>query len=224
MSNSGDKRREKLESRILSSSRSLVDREVLELILYSGCCKEESREVSQRLIGFFNSMGKVISADFYDLKNVTGMNNSAIATILCIKEALERTLKGELDERPIIDNWKKLIEYLKVTIGQGGRENFRVIYLNKQYNLIDEYIQDTGTVDQTPIYIREVIKRALLIEATSMVVSHNHPGGKEPKPSKADIEITKQLSQACFFMGMELVDHIIITATNHFSFHNNGLL
>jgi DNA repair protein RadC len=222
--NNGSKRRKKLESRILSSrGRSLFDFELLELVLYSTYRKGKGREMSERLIGLFGNISKVINADFHELKNVTGMNSSAIAKIFCIKETLERTLREDLEKLTIIDNKKKLIEYLQIAIGQASTENFRAIFLNKRYRLVDEYLQETGTVDQTSLYIREVIKRAILVGATSIIISHNHPSGSV-KPSQSDINITKQLSIACNSMGIELIDHIIITAKNHFSFHENGLL
>jgi DNA repair protein RadC len=220
----GSKRRKKLETRILSSKgRSLLDYELLELVLYSTYRKVNSRAVAERLIGLFSNIGRVISADFHELKSIKGVNNSAIASIFCIKETLERTLKNELEKLTIIDNKKKLMEYLKITIGQSSKENFRVIYLNRKYRLIDEYIQDAGTIDQTPMYIREIIKRGLLVGAMSIIISHNHPGGNE-KPSESDIAMTKKLALACESIGIELIDHIIITAKNHFSFYENGLL
>ncbi len=223
-SKNGKRRRKRLEARILSSrGRSLFDHEILELILYSTYRKTRSRAVAEKLIGLFNNVGRVVNADFHELKSVSGVNSSAIAIIFCIKETLERTLREDLKKLPIINNIEKLIEYLKLTIGQISKENFRVIYLNKRHRLIDEYIQDTGTIDQTPLYTREVIKRALLVGATSIIISHNHPSGSV-EPSQNDIEMTKQISIACHSIGIEVVDHIIITAKNHFSFYENGLL
>jgi len=213
-------RKKELETRVLSSKgRSLLDYELLELILHR---KVESRAVSERLIGLFKSVGKVISADLHELKSVTGMNDSAVATIFCIREAIEKMLREDLKELPIIENKKKLIEYLKITIAQSNRENFRVIYLNKKSRIIDEYTQE-GTIDKSPLYPREVIKRGLLVGASAMVIAHSHPGGSV-KPSQHDISLTKTLSLACSSMDIEFVDHIIVTEKNHFSFAEKGLL
>jgi len=130
MNNSENERIKELETRVLSSKgRSLLDYELLELILHR---KVESRAVSERLIELFKSVGKVISADLHELKSITGMNDSAVATIFCIREAIEKMLREDLEELPIIENKKKLIEYLKITIAQSNRENFRVIYLRER--------------------------------------------------------------------------------------------
>ncbi|APR98613.1 JAB domain-containing protein [Wolbachia endosymbiont of Folsomia candida] len=215
MNNSENKRKTELEKRVLASKgrSSLLDLELVELILYSSFNNGENKEVAERLLELFKSIGKVISADFHELKSVTGMNDSAIASIMCVRETIERMLREDLEELPIIENQKKLIEYLRVTIGQLSIENFRVIYLNKKSRIIDEYTQE-GTVDKTPLYAREVIKRALLVGATAMVIAHNHLGSA--KPSQHDISLTKILSLACSSMEIELIDHIIVTEKNYF--------
>jgi DNA repair protein RadC len=224
MNNSENNRKKELETRVLSSKgRSLFDLELVELILYSSFNKGESKEVAEKLLDLFKRIGKVISADFHELKNVTGMNNSAIATIFCIRETIERMFKDDLKELPIIGTQKKLIEYLRVTIGQLSIENFRVIYFDKKSHIIDEYIQDAGTVNRAPLYVREVIKRALLVNAASIIIAHNHPGGSA-KPSQYDESLTKTLALACSSMEIELVDHIIITEKSYFSVVENKLL
>ncbi len=124
--------------------------------------------------------------------------NGAISAILCIKQSLVRSAREEMKELPIINNWQKLLNYLKVSI----------VSIN---------------VDQTPLYIREVIKRALVIGSTSIVISHNHPSG-DLQPSSSDIMLTRQLAEACHSIGIELVDHVIVTFNNHFSFKENKLL
>ncbi|AOV88526.1 DNA repair protein RadC, partial [Wolbachia endosymbiont of Drosophila incompta] len=124
---------------------------------------------------------------------------------------------------PVIDNWEKLLDYLIISIGSLNKENFRVIYMNKKYRLIAEDLQNIGTVDQTPLYVREIIKRALLIGSTSIVISHNHPSG-DTQPSNSDISLTRQLAEACQSIGIELIDHIIITFSSYFSFKENRLL
>ncbi|CAN2136798.1 MULTISPECIES: JAB domain-containing protein [Wolbachia] len=123
----------------------------------------------------------------------------------------------------VIDNWEKLLDYLRISIGSLNKENFRVIYMNKKYRLIAEDLQNIGTVDQTPLYVREIIKRALLIGSTSIVISHNHPSG-DTQPSNSDISLTRQLAEACQSIGIELIDHIIITFSSYFSFKENRLL
>ena len=218
--NNSEKRKTELETRVLSSKgKSLFDRELIELILYRNV---ESGAVSERLIELFKSVGKVISADLHELKSITGMNDSAVATIFCIREVIEKMLRENLKELPVIENQKKLIEYLKITIAQSNRESFCVIYLNKKSRIIDEYIQE-GTLNKAPMYPREIMKRALLVGASAMVIAHNHPVGSL-KPSQYDKSLTQTLALACSSMEIELVDHIIITEKKYFSFAENKLL
>ena len=222
MSNSGDKRKEKLESRILSCKGGLFDCELLEYILYPAC-KEESREVAERLIDLFNSIGKVINTDLYDLKSVTEMNYAAVASILCVKETIDRILKGKVEKLSIIDNIEKLLEYLKATMGQLSKESLRVICLDQSNHLIHEHIQDIGTINTTPFYIRDIVERVLLVKATSAIIVHNHPGGSL-EPSEEDEKNTRELERICDGVKIKLIDHIIITQKGHFSFYDNGLM
>ncbi|WP_254229462.1 JAB domain-containing protein [Wolbachia pipientis] len=213
-------RKTELETRVLSSKgRALFDHELIELILYRNV---EDNKVSEKLMKLFKSVGKVINADFHELKSVTGMNDSAIATIFSVRETLQRMLKEDLNELPVIESQKKLIEYLKVTIAQSTVESFLVIYLNKRSRIIDEYLQE-GTINKSPLYPREIMKRGLLVGATAMIIAHNHPGGNV-KPSQQDISVTKTLSLACSSMDMELIDHLIVTEKNYFSFLENRIL
>ncbi|WP_254229466.1 JAB domain-containing protein [Wolbachia pipientis] len=213
-------RKTELETRVLSSKgRALFDHELIELILYRNV---ENNEVSEKLMKLFKSVGKVINADFHELKSVTGMNDSAIATIFSVRETLQRMLKEDLNELPVIESQKKLIEYLKVTIAQSTVESFLVIYLNKRSRIIDEYLQE-GTINKSPLYPREIMKRGLLVGATAMIIAHNHPGGNV-KPSQHDISVTKTLSLACSSMDIELIDHLIVTEKNYFSFLENKIL
>ncbi|WP_168464812.1 JAB domain-containing protein [Wolbachia endosymbiont of Ctenocephalides felis wCfeT] len=223
-SENANNRKKELETRVLSSKgrSSLLDLELVELILYSSFNKGESREIAEKLLELFKSVGKVISADFHELKSVTGMNNSAVASIMCVRETIERMLRKDLEELPIVENQKKLIEYLKITIAQSNRESIRVIYFDKKSRIIDEYIQE-GTLDKVSLHPREIMKRGLLVEASAMVIAHNHPGG-EAKPSQHDKSLTKILGLACSSMEIELIDHIIVTEKNYFSFAENQLL
>ncbi|WCR53352.1 MAG: hypothetical protein PG981_000374 [Wolbachia endosymbiont of Ctenocephalides orientis wCori] len=224
MSNSENKRREKLETRILSDKGAVLDHELLEIVLYSVCEKGESRNVAEKLIALFNSVGKVISADLYELKIVAGMNDSAVESIQCVKEIIKRMLKGELEALPIMDNTEKLVEYLKATIGHFRKEGLRVIYLDTGSRLVHEYVQNIGTVNSTPFYISEIVKIGLAVGAKSAIVAHNHPS-RDPKPSEEDEKNTIDLAAACEGVKIKLIDHhIIVTGKSHFSFYDNGLM
>ncbi|WP_339045460.1 RadC family protein [Candidatus Mesenet endosymbiont of Agriotes lineatus] len=208
---------------ILGKGQPLLDYEILELILYSAYQRIDVKPIARELMKRFGSFAGVFNADIDDLKNVEMVGDSAVAVILCVKEALARILKEDMKELPIVNNSQKLVNYLKVSIGQASKEKSRIIYMNKKCGVIADDLQDIGTVDQTPLYVREVIKRALAISASSIVLSHNHPSG-DGHPSSGDIAITKQLNYACQSMDITLIDHIIITARDYFSFKEKGLL
>lgn len=216
--------RKRLRERIiLDNGQSLLDYEILEHVLYSAYSRIDIKPVAKSLIEIFGSLNKVFNADLEALQNIKGVNNAAISAIFCVKQAFVRSAREEIKDLPIINNWKKLLDYLKVSIGSLNKENFRVIYMNKRYRLIAEDLQNFGTIDQTPVYVREIIKRALLIGSTSIVISHNHPSG-DIQPSSSDMFLTRQLAEACKSIGIELIDHIIITFSSYFSFKENRLL
>lgn len=216
--------RKRLRERIiLDNGQSLLDYEILEHILYSAYSRIDVKPVAKNLIEIFGSLNKVFNADLEALQNIEGVSNAAISAIFCVKQAFVRSAREEIKDLPIINNWENLLDYLKVSIGSLNKENFRVIYMNKRYRLIAEDLQNFGTVDQTPIYVREIIRRALLIGSTSIVISHNHPSG-DIQPSSSDMFLTRQLAEACKSIGIELIDHIIITFSSYFSFKENRLL
>ncbi|WP_168464952.1 RadC family protein [Wolbachia endosymbiont of Ctenocephalides felis wCfeT] len=216
--------RGRLREKIISDcGQSLLDYEILEHILYSAYSRIDVKPIAKNLIKDFGGLNKVFNADREALQNINGVNDAAVSAIFCVKQAFVRSAREEIMNSPILDNWKKLLDYLRTSIGSLNRENFRVIYMNKKYRLIAEDLQNVGTVDQTPLYVREIIKRALLIGSTSIVVCHNHPSG-DTQPSGSDISLTRQLSEACQSIGIELIDHIIIAFNSHFSFKENRLL
>uniref|UniRef100_A0AAU7YMF1 DNA repair protein RadC n=1 Tax=Wolbachia endosymbiont of Oeneis ivallda TaxID=3171168 RepID=A0AAU7YMF1_9RICK len=216
--------RKRLRERIiLDNGQSLLDYEILEHILYSAYSRIDVKPVAKSLIENLGSLNKVFNADLEALQNIEGVNNAAISAIFCVKQAFVRSAREEIKDLPIINNWKKLLDYLKASIGSLNKENFRVIYMNKKYRLIAEDLQNFGTVDQTSIHVREIIRRALLIGSTSIVISHNHPSG-DIQPSSSDMFLTRQLAEACKSIGIELIDHIIITFSSYFSFKENRLL
>ncbi|NSM56898.1 DNA repair protein RadC [Wolbachia endosymbiont of Atemnus politus] len=216
--------RKRLREKIISDNgQSLLDYEVLEHILYSAYSRIDVKPVAKSLIENFGSLSKVFNADLEALQNIDKVNKAAISAIFCVKQAFVRSAREEIKDLPIINNWEKLLDYLRISIGSLNKENFRVIYMNKKYRLIAEDLQNIGTIDQTPLYVREIIKRALLIGSTSIVISHNHPSG-DIQPSSGDVSLTRQLAEACKSVGIELIDHIIITFNSYFSFKENRLL
>ena len=215
--------RKRLRQKLFAGSKGLLDYEILELILFSAHPRKDVKSIAKRLIKHFGNFTKVFFADFNQLKEVHDIGEASISSIFCVREALGRILRSDIDNGQIINEWNKLIEYLRIKIGNGSIENFHVLYFNTKYKLLADEVQDTGTVNQTPLYIREVIKKALAIGATSIIIAHNHPSG-DAKPSKADIEITNQLATACNNIGIILIDHVIVTSNDHYSFKTHDLL
>ncbi|QXK91765.1 DNA repair protein RadC [Neoehrlichia mikurensis] len=216
--------RKRLRERLLcGNGKGLLDYEVLELILCSSHTRKDMKPIAKRLIDHFGNFSKVFYADVNELKEVLGVGEISIAAIFCVREALNRIHRGNIKDCIILNEWNKLIEYLKVRIGNSNIENFHVLYLNKKYHLIADEVQDVGTIDETPIYVREVIKRVLYLSATSIIIAHNHPSG-DPSPSQADINVTNRLLRVCLSMNINLIDHVIVAFDKHYSFKSHGLL
>ena len=216
--------RTRLRKRILASKAgTIADYEVLELLLFGSQLRKDVKPLAKSLINKLGGFHKVFCAEVYELKQIKGVNDAAIAIIKSVREALNLMLKVEFKDKPILNNWKAVLNYLRGSMGNENTEKFRILFLNKKYILIEDYLQDVGTIDRTAIYIREVIRKALLISASSIVIAHNHPSN-ECKPPQADIDITMQLQQACASVEIKLIDHLIITQDNHFSFTSNGLI
>ncbi|RZB12509.1 DNA repair protein RadC [Ehrlichia minasensis] len=216
--------RKRLRQKLLSGgNKGLLDYEILELILCSSHLRKDVKPIAKRLIKHFGSFSKVFFADFNQLTEVHGIGEASVSAIFCIREALNRILREDIDHGIIINQWQKLIEYLRIKIGNSNIENFHILYLNTKYKLLADETQDVGTVNQTPLYIREVIKKSLYLGATSIIIAHNHPSG-DARPSKADIEITNQLVIACNNIGITLIDHVIVTSNDHYSFKTHDLL
>lgn len=216
--------RERLRSRLIcGGGAGVADYEILELILCSARSRIDLKPLAKRLIAKFGSLPKVLYADASELRQVHEVGDAAIAAIICVRQAIIRTLKGGTSSGAVVDKWESLIDYLRVRIGNSGIEQFFVLYLSRRYCILADEVQNTGTVDEVSLYIREVVKKALLYGASYIVISHNHPSG-DPQPSAADIRITETLKTACKNMGIALVDHVIVTPRRYYSFKTNGLL
>lgn len=220
--NKSKNRREEVEFRALESNgKALLDREVIETFLSAVHDREEARIIAERLMDSFG-IGGILGQEMDDLKTIEGVTDSTVAVILCLKEASKRGIKEELKRGPIMGDLETIVKYLRVSIGYSEEEKVKIIYLDKKCHLKGEEVF-SGTVDKVPFYIKEVTRKALIKKATSIIISHNHPGGKL-KPSDEDQTVTQNLAKACQTIDIRLVDHIIITSMSHFSFKENGML
>lgn len=216
--------RQRLRARFSEAQgKGMPDYEILELLLFACKPQGDVKPLAKALIERFGSLGKVLSASPEELIAVDGVGENTAVVLKVIREAGLRLLKEETQEMPVLQNWKALLEYCRAAMGHEKTEQFRVLFMNHKYRLITDEVQQRGTVDHTPVYPREVIKRALELQASSVILVHNHPSG-DPKPSPEDIEITRQISQAGSVMGILVHDHLIIAGQKHYSFASNGLL
>lgn len=216
--------RERLRNRLIHSAQgSLPDYEILEMLLFSSNPRGDTKPLAKELIATFGSLGKVFSADPDTLKKTKGIGEAAIASLRIVQECVERILKEDVVDKPILQHWKALLDYCRASMGNLTIEQFRILYLNKKNMLIADEVQGVGTIDHTPIYPREIIKRALFLGATSIILVHNHPSG-DPTPSPADVDMTYKVMEMCKPMGITVHDHLVISAHKHYSFKSNGVL
>jgi DNA repair protein RadC len=216
--------RQRLRARFLNSARGIFpDYELLELLLCMAKPRGDVKPLAKALLREFNSFSGVITATKEQLMSISGVGESVVASLKLVEEASIRLAKESVDKGDIINSWSSLISYLKTSMAFTSTENFRVLYLDKQNALIADELQDYGTVDSTPVYPREIVKRALHHEATALILVHNHPSGSV-EPSEADIELTGKIHKALDAIGVIIHDHVIIGSSKYYSFKSNQLL
>jgi DNA repair protein RadC len=210
--------RQRLRERFMKGGAdALPDYELLELVLFSALRRRDTKELAKRLIARFGSFAEVINAPEPRLAEVKDVGDAVIAALKLVRAAALRLMSGELMERPVLASWAQVLHYCRAAMGFEAREQFRILFLDKRNCLIADEVQQEGTVDHTPVYVREVVKRALELSATAIVLVHNHPSG-DPTPSRADIEMTRQIVEAAKPLGLVVHDHIIVARQGHVSF------
>jgi DNA repair protein RadC len=209
--------RERLRGRFREAGAdALADYELLELILFRALPRRDVKPLAKALLARFGSFAEVISAPPARLAEVEGLGEAAIAELKIVQAAANRLTRGEVKRRTVLSSWSSVLDYCRSAMAFGEREEFRILFLDKRNQLIADEVQQTGTVDHTPVYPREVVKRALELSATAIVLVHNHPSG-DPTPSRADIQMTKQIAEIAKPLGVELHDHIIVGREGHAS-------
>ncbi|MBL4690904.1 MAG: DNA repair protein RadC [Rhodospirillales bacterium] len=208
---------------VKSGGDALADYEMLELLLFQAQSRRDMKPLAKRLLNKFGSFSAVISAEPAALKEVEGVGEAVVVTLKTVQAAALRLSHEEIMDQPVLSSWDKLIAYCRASMGHQKNEHFRILFLNRQNVLIADEVQQSGTVDHTPVYPREVVKRALELSATAIIMVHNHPSG-DPTPSQADIEMTRQVADAGAKLSIVLHDHLIMTKAGHSSFKEMGLL
>ncbi len=216
--------RQRLRQRLLAGGAdNLPDYELLEVLLFAGNPRGDTKPLAKQLIERFGSLAEVLSADSDDLLAVAGLGEAGAAALKSVREAALRLMRAELRERPLLGSWDRLIDYCTANIAYGQVEEFHLLFLDRKNMLIAHERQGRGTIDHTPVYTREVVKRALELSASALILVHNHPSG-DPTPSKADIQATRDIVKAAASLGVTVHDHVIIGRGRHTSLRDMGLL
>jgi len=199
-----------------AGAEALADYELLELVLFRALPRRDVKPLAKSLLNRFGSFAEVISAPPSRLAETEGLGEAAILELKIVQAAANRLARGEVKRRAVLSSWSSVLDYCRSAMAFGDREQFRVLFLDKRNQLIADEVQAVGTVDHTPVYPREVVKRALELSATAIVLVHNHPSG-DPTPSHADVQMTKQIVEVAKPLGIEVHDHIIVGKDGHAS-------
>jgi DNA repair protein RadC len=213
-------RRRLRERMIAGGAENLPDYELLEMLLFAANPQGDVKPTAKSLLAHFGGFGKVMNAD-PDALSEAGLGLAGIAAIKSVREAALRLMRLELEERPVVNCWDRLIDYCNAQIAHNRVEEFHILFLDRKNVLIRHERQQRGTIDHTPVYPREVVKRPLDLGASALILVHNHPSG-DPTPSKADIAVTQDIKKAAAPLGVVLHDHIIIGRNCHTSLRDIG--
>jgi DNA repair protein RadC len=209
--------RERLRGRFREAGAdALSDYELLELLLFRALPRRDIKPLAKLLLEKFGSFAEVITAPEARLAEVKGLGDGGVTELKIVQAAASRLLRGRVKKRPALSSWSAVLDYCRTVQAFADRELFRVLFLDKRNQLIADEVQQTGTIDHTPVYPREVVKRALELSATAIILVHNHPSG-DPTPSHADIQMTQQIVAVAQPLGISVHDHIIVGKDGHAS-------
>ncbi len=215
--------RQRVRERALGSGLDgFQDYELLELLLFYGIERIDTKPLAKKLLERFGTLGDVFAADA-DLLKEFDIDQRTLVLLRALRESGARLARREVVDRPVITSWQKLLDYCHAALAHEKTERFNILFLDRKNVLIADETQQKGTIDHTPVYPREVAKRALQLDASAIIMVHNHPSG-DPTPSRADIEMTKEVKAALKAVGVELHDHLVIGRKAHASFRSLGLL
>jgi DNA repair protein RadC len=194
----------------------LPDYELLELVLFRAMPRRDTKPLAKAILARFGSFAEAMNAPDDLLLEVPGLGEAAVTEIKLVRAAALRLMRGEVLERPALASWQQVLDYCHAAMGFEAKEQFRILFLDKRNQLIADEVQQTGTVDHTPVYPREVVKRALELSATALILVHNHPSG-DPTPSQADIQMTRAIVDVAKPLGIVVQDHLIVGKDGHAS-------
>jgi DNA repair protein RadC len=194
----------------------LPDYELLELVLFRSIPRRDVKPLAKELIRCFGTFAEVLAAPPGRLMEVDGVGESVVADLKIVEAAGRRLAKGAVAKRPVLSSWGAVLDYCRAAMAFSEREQFRLLFLDKRNVLIADELQQSGTVDHTPVYPREVVKRALELSASALILVHNHPSG-DPSPSAADVRMTREIAEVAKPLGIVIHDHIIVGREGHAS-------
>ncbi len=216
--------RTRMRARLLTAGpESLADHEMLEMILFLALPRRDTKPIARALLTRFGSYAAAIAAPLQELRGVEGLGEAGAAALKTVQAAALRLVRAELVNRPLLANWDRLIEYLTAALARERVEQVRVLFLDNRNRLLADEMQGRGTVNHTPVYPREVVKRALELQASALILVHNHPSG-DPSPSREDVAMTLEVKEAAAALSLVLHDHVIIGNGRWLSFRREGLL
>ncbi len=216
--------RQRLRERFLQGgAEGMPDYELLELVLFAAKPRSDVKPLAKQLLRSFGSFADVISADPARLREVKGMGDASVVAVKAVQAAALRLMREQVVNQPALSSWNAVLDYMQARIGRSKIEEFHIIYLDRKNVVLADEAQQKGTIDHTPVYPREVVKRALELGAAALILVHNHPSG-DPTPSRSDIDMTKQIQRAAKAVDIALHDHVIIGRGKHASFKSMGLL
>jgi DNA repair protein RadC len=216
--------RQRLRQRLIEGgAEALPDYELLEFLLFTAQPRQDMKPLAKDLLKRFGSLAAVLSAEPDSLLAVPGMGEASVAALKAVRAAGLRLLRADVAERPVLSSWKQLLDYCTAAAGFAEVEEFHLLFLDRKNALIADERQQRGTIDHTPVYPREVVKRALELGASALIMVHNHPSG-DPAPSRADIEMTREVQKAAAALGLTLHDHVILGRGRHTSLKSLGLI
>jgi len=216
--------RKRLRSRFLDGGAAAVpDYELLELVLFRAIPRQDVKPLARALLDAFGDFNGVLSAPAARLREVKGVGEAVLVELKIVEAAAHRLARARVMHRPVLSGWDALLDYCRTSMAHRETEQFRVLFLDRKNVLIADEEQARGTVDHVPVYPREVVKRALELNASALILVHNHPSG-DPTPSQADIAMTEQIDMACSVLSLVLHDHIIVGKARELSFRAEGYL
>lgn len=216
--------RKRLRKRLLEGGTdALADHELIELLLTQAVARKDMKPLARSLIQRFGSLAEVLQADPHALSSHPGMGEATTVALQLVRVAATRMAREQVRNAPVIGSWQTLIDYLTIDMAHLTVERVRVLYLNARNMLILDDLVGEGSIDEAAIHPREVIRRALDLGATALILVHNHPSGS-PQPSRADIEITNRIAEAGRLLGVSVHDHVIIGREGHVSLRSKGLI